>query len=136
MNDMTTYKTVMLQKLAWLPNLTAILALISCKGVVLMVAMFPLIGFTVTINPHLQAVVISLFALLTLVFVFVNYKKIRKIFGPLIMAVVGFSLIVGTIYVAYDELFETIGLLVLTVSAIWTWRCSKTEIASVSYRLR
>ena len=127
---MMTDKTEILRKIAWLPNLSAILALISCKGTVLMVAMFPLLGFTISINPHSQAVIISLFSLLTLLLVFVNYRNIRKIFGPLILAVVGFSIIVGTIYTAYVELIETIGLLALIVSALWSWRNSKSEIAS------
>ena len=127
---MMTDKTEILRKIAWLPNLSAILALISCKGTVLMVAMFPLLGFTISINPHSQAVIISLFSLLTLLLVFVNYRNIRKIFGPLILAVVGFSIIVGTIYTAYVELIETIGLLALIVSALWSWRSSKSEIAS------
>jgi len=127
---MMTDKTEILRKIAWLPNLSAILALISCKGMVLMVAMFPLLGFTISINPHSQAVIISLFSLLTLLLVFVNYRNIRKIFGPLILAVVGFSIIVGTIYTAYVELIETIGLLALIVSALWSWRSSKSEIAS------
>ena len=127
---MMTDKAEILRKIAWLPNLSAILALISCKGTVLMVAMFPLLGFTISINPHSQAVIISLFSLLTLLLVFVNYRNIRKIFGPLILAVVGFSIIVGTIYTAYVELIETIGLLALIVSALWSWRNSKSEIAS------
>ena len=63
----------------------AIFAFIACNGLVIMIAAFSLIGVSISINPHIQAAAISLFAVVTLGLVFNGFKKNRRI-GPLILA--------------------------------------------------
>ena len=109
------------RKLGWLPGATAVLAFIACNGAFILVAVLSAFGMTIAINPHIQAAVISLFALLTLGFVFVAYRQIR-IRGPVILSVVGAVLVVGSMYVFYNKIVESLGLVALIASAVWSWR--------------
>ena len=108
-------------KLAWLPGASAVLACLACNGTILLVGLLSLFGITLVINPHVQAATISVFAVLTLVFVFFGYRSYRKV-GPLILSLVGAILIVGTMYIAFNKIVETGGLLLLICASIWSWR--------------
>ena len=96
---------------------------------VVIVAMLSLVGITIVINPHLQAAAISLFALLTLGFVFLSYKKHRNI-GPLIVVGVGAVIIIFSMYVTFNKIIESIGLFALLVSALWSWWARKAHAPS------
>ena len=108
-------------KLAWLPGASAVLAFMVCNATILLVGLLSLFGITLVINPHVQAATISVFALLTLVFVFFGYRSYRKV-GPLILSIVGATLIVGTMYIAFNKIVETGGLFFLICASIWSWR--------------
>ena len=112
------------QKLSLFPGVAAFLAFFACNGSVVLVTIFSLFGVTIVINPHIQAATISLFALLTLGFVFLIYIRHRDI-RPVFLAGVGAALVVGTMYIAFSKAVETFGLLVLIASAIWSWRVSR-----------
>ena len=118
--------------MAWLPGAAAVMAFVACNGMVLLVASLSVFGISVVINPHIQAAVISLFSVLTLGFVFAVFRKHHALM-PLLLCGVGATLIVGTMYVAYSKLVESLGLLLLIVSAVWSWRVTqKKGSASVS----
>jgi hypothetical protein len=104
----------------------AILAFIACNGLFILVAVLSSMGIILTINPHAQAAVISLFALVTLIMVFISYRK-NKTRGPLILCVVGAITVVGTMYIHYDKIIESVGLLVLFISALWSWRVARQQ---------
>ncbi len=103
----------------------AILTFIACNGVVILIAVFSAIGITLVINPHIQAAAISLFALITLAMVFIAFRK-NRISGPLILCAVGAVTVIGTMYIHYDKIIESVGLLLLFVSALWSWRVSQS----------
>lgn len=116
-------------KLSWLPGASAILAFIACNGMTVMVAILSLLGVAIVINPHIQAAAISLFAVLTLGFVFLAYRR-HRVLGPLILSVFGAGLIVGTMYISFSKIVESVGLLGLIVSAVWSWRATQTHVRS------
>ena len=108
-----------------LAALGAVLAFIACNGLFVLIAIFAALGITLVINPHVQAAAISLFALVTLAMVFIAFRK-NRIRGPLILCAIGAVTVIGTMYIHYDKIIESVGLLVLFVSAIWSWRVSKS----------
>jgi hypothetical protein len=111
-------------KLSWLPSAAAILAFIACNGLFVIVAILSFLGITIAINPHIQAAAISLFAVLALGFVFLGYRE-HHVLGPTILSVIGAVLVVGTMYIYFSKIIESLGLLALIASAIWSWRASK-----------
>ena len=111
-------------KLGWLPAVTAILAFIACNGAFILVAILAVFGITIAVNPHVQAAVISLFTVLTVCFVILGYRK-HRVLGPMILSMLGAILVVGTMYVTFNKIIESLGLLALIASAIWSWRASK-----------
>jgi hypothetical protein len=111
-------------KTSMMATLLAIMTFLACNGVFILVAVFAALGITLTINPHLQAAAITLFALITLVVVFVNYRK-NKLPGPIILCTIGAVTVIGTMYIHYDKIVESIGLLELFIGAIWSWRASR-----------
>jgi len=125
---MSTESQEKLWKLKWLPAATAILAFIACNGVFLIVAMLSTFGIVIVVNPHIQAVVISLFAVLTLGFVFVGYRR-HHVAGPMILSAVGAVLVVGSMYIYFNKIVESLGLLALIVSAMWSLRVSRARAA-------
>ena len=108
-----------------LAALGAVLAFIACNGLFILIAVFAALGITLVINPHLQAGAISLFALVTLAMVFIAFRK-NKLRGPLLLCAVGAVTVIGTMYIHSDKIIESVGLLALFVSAIWSWRVSKS----------
>jgi hypothetical protein len=108
-----------------LAALGAVLAFIACNGLFILIAVFAALGITLVINPHVQAGAISLFALVTLAMVFITFRK-NKLRGPLLLCAVGTVTVIGTMYIHYDKIIESVGLLALFVSAIWSWRVSKS----------
>jgi hypothetical protein len=118
-------------KLTWLPGATAILAFLACNGTVAIVAILSLFGLSIVINPHIQAAVISLFALLTLGFVFLGYRE-HHVVGPLILSAVGVLFIIGTMFITFSKIVESFGLIALIVSAIWSWRVSKAKAPPIA----
>ena len=108
-----------------LAALGAVLAFIACNGLFILIAVLTALGITLVINPHVQAAAISLLALITLAMVFIAFRK-NKIRGPLILSAIGALIVIGTMYIHYDKIIESVGLLALFASALWSWRVSKS----------
>ena len=106
------------KKGAWLPMLTAFLAFASCNLAAVMVGIVSLCGITIAINPHVQAAAISGFAALTLLLVLWRHKACRNS-GSVVLAGFGAVLVVGTMYVAFNKLVESVGLFALAAAAVW-----------------
>jgi len=116
-------------KPGWLPGAAAILAFIACNGVFVLVAFLSFFGLAIAVNPHIQAGVISLFALLTFGFVLMAYRQ-HHVRGPLILSVIGAIVLVGSMYIYFNKIVESAGLLALIVSAVWSWRAGKVRTHS------
>ena len=107
-----------------LAPLFAVLAFLACNCTFILIAMLSAIGISIAINPHLQAAAISLFAVITLLLVFIDVKKHQNL-GPLILAAVASATLIGTMYIYFNKVVESIGLLELLIAAIWSWRLSR-----------
>jgi 4-hydroxybenzoate polyprenyltransferase len=83
-------------------------------------------GIALSINPHVQAVFISLFAILTSVLIYKGFKQHHKI-GPLLLGGIGALVIILTMYISYSKLIESAGLLALVVAAGWNWYVARRE---------
>ena len=114
-----------------LPLIFAALAFIACNGTLVLIAILSAIGISISINPHLQAVAISLFAILTLALVFRDFRKHRGV-GPLVLATLASATLIGIMYIQYNKILESIALLALFAAALWSWglhrrHCSQIE---------
>ena len=107
-----------------LAPLFALLAFLACNGTLILIAVLSAIGISISINPHLQAAAVSLFAVVTLVLVFIDVKKHQNL-GPLILAAVASATLIGTMYIYFNKIIESIGLLELLIAAIWSWLLSR-----------
>lgn len=117
------------RKVGWLPGAAAGLAFVACNGPFIIVAVFSALGIAIVINPHVQAAVISLFAILTLGFVLAGYRQ-HHVRGPLILSVVGAILVVGSMYIYFNKIVESLGLLALIASAVWSWRAGRNRVVA------
>jgi hypothetical protein len=106
--------------LTWLPGISALMTFIACKGTILLVAVFPLLGFTLTINAVFQAAVISVFAVSTSALVLVNHLQYGKNRGPVMLASAGALLVVSVMYIQFNIVIEAFGLAALLIAAIWS----------------
>lgn len=107
----------------------AIFAFIACNGLIIMIAAFSLVGVSISINPHIQAAAISLFSVVTLALVFNGFRNNRRI-GPLILATVATVTLIGTMYIHFNKIIESLGLLALFASTLWSWQINRTRCTS------
>lgn len=70
----------------------------------------------ITLNPHVQAVFMWVFALLATMAIAYDRRSYRQNL-PLVVAGIAFSLIVGTLYTHYDTSIEMLGYILLVVAA-------------------
>jgi hypothetical protein len=118
------------RKFAFYSGVTALLAFIACNGLIFVPGLLVLFGITLGINPHVQAILISLFAILTSGFIYKGFMQHHKI-GPLLLAGIGALVIIFTMYISYSKLIESAGLLALVVAAGWNWYVSRQETSQV-----
>jgi len=102
----------------------AVLAFIACNGTILLIGVLSAIGISVSINPHLQAAAISLFAIVTLALVFRDFKR-HRVVGPLLLAALAGITLIGTLYIHFNKLVESIGLLALFAAVLWGWQINR-----------
>jgi len=93
---------------------------------ILVTALLAIFGITLSINPHIQAILIVLFAILTSVLIIKGYLQHHKI-GPTLLAAIGTLVIIVTMYISYSKLVESAGLLALVVAAGWNWYVTRRE---------
>ena len=117
------------RKSARLSAIAAILAFLACNGLLALSVLLAGMGIGFDINPHLQAVLISLFAILTAFFVYRGFRAHRNP-GPLILAAVGAIVILATLYLAYSKLVESVSLAALVIAAVWNWQLARRRAAA------
>jgi len=118
------------RKLAFYSGIAALIAFIACNGLILVTALLAIFGLTLSINPHVQAILISLFAILTSFLIYKGFMQHHKV-GPLILAGVGALVIILTMYIWYSKLIESAGLLALVVAAGWNWYVARQKVSQV-----
>ena len=104
----------------------AVFAFIACNGMFVLIAVFSVVGISISINPHVQAAAISLFSVVTLAMVVSAFRKNRAI-GPLILAVAATATMIATMYIHFNKFLESLGLLALFASALWSWQISRAR---------
>ena len=109
-----------------LAPLFAIFAFLACNGGILLIAALSALGISISINPHLQAAMISLFSLVALLLVFRDFKNHRGI-GPLILAALASAILIGTMYIHFDKFVESLGLLALFAATLWSWWLNRRQ---------
>ncbi|HKJ52229.1 MAG TPA: MerC family mercury resistance protein [Gammaproteobacteria bacterium] len=114
------------RKFALYSGVAALLAFIACNGLILATSLLAIFGITLGTNPHVQAILISLFAILTSVLIYKSFMHHHKI-GPLFLAGIGALAIILTMYISYSKLIESAGLLALIVAAGWNWYLARQE---------
>lgn len=117
------------RKVAFYSGIAAVLAFIACNGLILATALLAIFGITLSINPHVQAILICLFTILTSTLLFKSFLHHHKI-GPLILASTGALVIILTMYISYSKLIESIGLLALAIAAGWNWYIARRETSN------
>ena len=111
-----------------LAPLFAVLTFLACNATLILIAALSAIGISISINPHLQAAAIALFAVVTLLLVFRDFKK-HQALGPLIVAAVASATLVGSMYIHFNKVVESIGLLALFIATLWSWQLSRRDRA-------
>ena len=111
---------------ARLAPLFAIFAFLACNGSIFLIAGLSALGISFSINPHLQAAAISLFSLVALLLVFKGFKNHRGI-GPVILAALASAILIGTMYIHFDKLVESLGVLALFAATLWSWWLNRRQ---------
>jgi hypothetical protein len=109
-----------------LAPLFAIFAFLACNGGILLIATLSTIGISISINPQLQAAAISLFSLVALLLVFRDFRNHRGI-GPVILAALASATLISTMYIHFDKLVESFGLLALLAATLWSWWLNRRQ---------
>ena len=117
------------RRLAFYSGIAALLAFVACNGLILATAALAVFGITLSVNPHVQAILISLFAILTSILIFKGFRQHHNK-GPLILASTGALVIILTMYIFYDKLIESIGLLALVMAAVWNWYITRRKASN------
>jgi MerC mercury resistance protein len=109
-----------------LAPLFAIFAFLACNGSILLIGALSALGISISINPHLQAAAISLFSLVALLLVVRDFRNHRSI-SPVILAALASATLISTMYIYFDKLVESIGLLALFTATLWSWWLNRRQ---------
>lgn len=114
-----------------LAALFAVFAFLACNGSIIVIATLSAIGISISINPHLQAAAISLFSVVALLLVFRGFRRHRDL-APLLLAGLASATLIGTMYVQFNKIVESVALLALFAATLWSWqlirRQGKTQV--------
>jgi rhodanese-related sulfurtransferase len=109
----------------WLPGAATALAILSCYGTGLLLGVLSLLGFSGALNEKVWAGTISVLALLAAALIAASSLR-RRIAYPAIVAVLGFLLILWTMYGASSHILELIGFALLIAAAVLDGRTRST----------
>lgn len=107
--------------LDWLAGGAILLAVTSCYGLVLLVAVLSLFGITISIHGGAWAGAVIIFALLALAGMLLGYLRHRSP-GPVLLAVAGAGLITAVMLAHYNWMAELAGFAALAGATAWDWR--------------
>lgn len=119
----------------WLPGISAALPFVLCNLKYIVLIILPTLGASFAINPHLQAALVSLLAAMTFGFALFAYRSHRQS-APVVTVALGAVTIIGSMYIYFDKIVESAGLVLLIVGAIWNWRVMRSEPKPAIHRDR
>lgn len=105
-----------LSRSGWWPYIGTLLSLIVCYAQVIVVVMLPLIGRSWEFNPHLQAVLMWGFGLLSVIALYLAREK-HGDWRPFYIGVTGLIIMIATLYTYYDVRILFLGYLLLLIGA-------------------
>ncbi len=108
-------------KMAWLPGMATVLAIVSCYGTALLIGSLSLLGVSVAINERAWAGAISVFAGLAVILIGASGRK-RRISGPTLVAAIGLAFILWAMYGDYSRVVEVVGFALLVAATFWDLR--------------
>jgi len=120
------------QRLTWLPAVGTLLSIFSCKGTLMILTGLSLMGITFSINVHLWAVAIVVFALVAVFGLGLGYRRHRTS-GALVLGIAGALIVIFSIYGSQAirmmgmprDAVEIVGFAALIAGAAWDWRLKK-----------
>lgn len=119
------------RKWDWLASVATVLSIVACYGTLLVISALSLLGIGLTVHTGAWAGVISLLAVLAVVGVALGYRR-HRVPAPLILALIGASLIVWVMFGTYSRILELIGFATLVVAATWDWRLKRRRHLTVA----
>ncbi len=105
-----------LSRSSWWPYVGTLLSLVVCYAKTIVVLMLPLIGQTWEFNPHLQAVLMWGFGLLTVIALYFAREK-HGDWRPFYTGVAGLVIMIATLYTYYNITILFLGYLLLLAGA-------------------
>lgn len=115
---------------SWLPRTATALAILSCYGTLLVIALLSLLGISLAVNESAWAGAISAFAALAALAIAASYRRHRSI-GPTAIAVSGLALILWAMHGSYNRVIELVGFVLLIAATLWDWRAATSASATV-----
>jgi ubiquinone/menaquinone biosynthesis C-methylase UbiE len=90
-------------------------AVIACYGTLAMVALFSVLGVTLSVNEHLWAAAIVIFAVCAAGIIALGKRKYDS-FIPMVFALMGTAILIYTMYISYSVVTEVFGFIILGVA--------------------
>lgn len=110
----------------WLAPLGTVLAILACYGTLAIVGVLSLMGISIAVNEGIWAGAIGVFALLALAGIVLGWRGHRAV-HPLLLGIVGTSLVLWTMGVSYNRPTEIAGFIILALAAALDWRAKRNR---------
>jgi arsenite methyltransferase len=95
-----------------------ILALLACYGTLAFVSILSLVGVTIAVNNGVWAGTISAFYGLAVAAVAFGARR-HRVFGPTILGLVGFAIILWAMFGSYSWITELLAFIILIAATLW-----------------
>lgn len=95
-----------------LASIMAVAAMLACNAAAPLVAVAAAFGFTIVINPFLQALTVSGLAALAAILVAIGERQ-HQLRAASVLAILAAAVVSFTMFVAFNKVVETLGLLAL-----------------------
>lgn len=115
------------RKWDWLASVATALSIVACYGTLLTISALSLLGVSLAVHTRLWAGAIVFFALLSVVGIWLGYRRHRAPM-PLLLAAAGVALIVWVMFGAFNRLLELAGFSALLLAVAWDWRLKRRAV--------
>jgi rhodanese-related sulfurtransferase len=116
-------------KPSWFPRAATTLAVLSCYGTTVLVALLSPLGVSLALDEGVWAGAIGVFAALATIAIAASCRR-HRIIGPTAIAALGLGLILWVMYGSYSRAVELAGFALLIVATLWDWRAGARRAAS------
>jgi len=110
--------TVNNNRVGTVSGILAGLSILTCYGTLALVALLGLIGIQLNIHEGVWAAVIVVLAWAATIGIGLEFRRIRAN-GPLVLAILGASLITAVMFISYNRIVEIIGFTLILSAVFW-----------------